>query len=119
MPMPKDDYYAIAYKILTYLYETLKKGLDIDPLQISHTGGKLININKKYWLYIMENLLKDGYIENIEIIKLDYPDPVIVGLDTCRITPKGIEYLNENTVFKKARETFKDISDIINAISRI
>lgn len=32
--MAKDDFHVIAYRILTYLYQCLKSGKNVDPKQI-------------------------------------------------------------------------------------
>lgn len=111
--MARDDYYVVVYQILSYLYYKLKKGEEIDEMQISHTGGKLIDINKKYWNYIMYNLYKDGYIEGVLLVNVDNATPMVYNLSRCQITPKGIEFLTENSTIEKAKNFFKDIKEII------
>ena len=59
--MAKDDYFVIVYKILSYLYVKLKSGEDTNPNMITH-DSQLLQINRKYWDYIMRNLIEDGYI---------------------------------------------------------
>ena len=54
--MEKDDYFVIVYKLLSYLYMQLKTGEDIDEKMISHESP-ILQINKRYWNYIMENLI--------------------------------------------------------------
>ena len=103
--MVKDDYFAIAYQILSYLYQCLKKGIDVNPDMLS-IEGPLMDINKKYWTYIMENLKNEGYIKGILIQHIGN-GTYISRLQGCQITPKGIEYLKENSLMKKASDLAK------------
>ena len=48
--MAKDDYHVIAYQILAYLYQRLKKGEEVDPSALRSNGG-LIRANERYWAY--------------------------------------------------------------------
>lgn len=109
--MSKDDYYVIVYKILAYLYVQLKNGDDIDSKIISF-DGKLFNIPEKYWTYIIVHLCHDGYIENVTIKKPWGNVSVIENIDDVQITPKGIDYLLNNSLLEKAKEFLKDIKDI-------
>lgn len=107
--MAKDDYYVIVYKILAYLYVQLKAGEDIDSEMISH-DSQIININEKYWNYIMRNLVNDGYI-TCDTTKA-WGDVIIFDLNTAEITPLGIEYLSDNTLFEKVKAFLKDMKEI-------
>ncbi len=109
--MAKDDYYVIVYKILVYLYVQLKNGDDVDSKILSY-NGKLFNIPEKYWTYIIVNLYQDGYIENITIKKPWGNVSVIENIDDVQITPKGIDYLLNNSLFEKAKEFLKEIKEI-------
>lgn len=110
--MAKDDYHVIVYQILAYLYQQLKKGNDVDPKKLEHDSN-FLSINKKYWKYIMINLAKEGYIDGI-VIEETIDDVIeIYNLEDCQITPKGIEYLTDNSTMEKAKNFFKDIKDIV------
>ena len=65
--MSKDDYYVIVYKILAYLYVQLKKGESVEAEMLMYDGD-LFQINRTYWVYIFENLSKDGYITGLSNI---------------------------------------------------
>lgn len=39
--MVRDDYYVIAYQMLSYLYQCLKSGKDVDPKMLEHRGFAL------------------------------------------------------------------------------
>lgn len=108
--MAKDDYYVIVYQILSYLYVCLKKGEKVDAEKLEPDGG-MFEINKKYWIYIMENMVDQGFIRGIAIRK-DANETYIRRLDHCEITPAGIDYLCDNSRIKKAFEFAKDVMAI-------
>ena len=109
--MAKDDYHVVAYKILAYLYVQLKAGADIDPQCLAHEG-RLFQINRRYWTYIMENLVKSGLVEGLDITR-PWGDAVIIdGLQNCRIIPAGIEYLCSNSFLDKAKRFLKEAKEI-------
>ena len=113
--MAKDDYHAIVYQILSYLYKQLKAGEDIEAARLTPEG--LFSINDKYWKYIMLNLYKEGFIRGIYAKEHEYNDGSaaidIDLLEKCQITPKGIEYLTDNSFMKKAHTFFKGAKEIV------
>lgn len=114
--MARDDYHVIVYQILSYLYMQLKQGKDIDASLIRH-DSKYLQINRKYWTYIIVNLLNEGYISGIVIDKDIDENIEIYNLDKCEITPKGIEYLTDNSTIEKAKRFMKDLKDILPFVS--
>ena len=55
----------------------------------------------------------DGYITGIMRIEHDGDEPIIRVTSDIKITPKGIEYLEENSTFKKIKEAAKDIRGML------
>lgn len=109
--MAKDDYYVIAYKILAYLYIQLKKGKPIEPEMLMYDGG-LFQINRDYWVYIIENMLDQGYIRGIQNPSVGRGYYIKEQLSDCEITPKGIDYLCDNNLMERAKKFLKDVKDI-------
>lgn len=110
--MAKDDYFVIVYQILAYLYRKLKDGEPIDPQFLMH-DSPILNINEPYWSYVMENMIRQEFIEGISITKAFGGTVMFQGFENCRITPKGIEYLCENSTIKKAYRFLKDAKSIV------
>jgi len=110
--MAKNDYFVIAYKVLKYLYGCLKGGVAPD---IEFYNAESCGINEAYWHYIMVNLYEGGYITDVVLIPptLNHPDKGVRVSSKTKITPLGIQYLDENSMFKKVKETVKDIAEII------
>lgn len=107
--MAKDDYFVIVYRILTYLYECFKQG---ESPGISLFGSDALGINNGYWGNIMESLSSEGYIKGIVVL------PRMGGgfgikLLELRITQKGIEFLQENSIMAKARNALKSFKETI------
>ena len=107
--MAKDDYFVIVYKILAYLYVQLKNGEDID-LDMIKADGNLFKINDRYYAYIVSNLVNDGYITGPQF--KTWGGETIIDIRECQITPKGIEYIFENSLFEKAKKFLKDVKEI-------
>ena len=112
--MARDDYHVIVYQILSYLYQQLKAGAPIDEQRFSPEA--LFGINKKYRDYILKNLLNDGYITGISAHESRYINGQVhikfLNLEQCEITPKGIEYLTDNSFMNKAKDFFKDVKSM-------
>lgn len=108
--MAQDDYFVIVYKLLKYLYDCLKKG--------GHPSSEILNadfwgIAGDYWEYIIRNLYRGGYVEGVTITRL-YGKPDYPSIQPhFSITPKGIQYIQENSVFEKIKGYVKDIATII------
>ena len=66
--MAKDDYFVIVYKILAYLYARLKKGEPVEAEMLMYDGG-LFQINREYWVYIIDNMLEQGYIKGLHNVR--------------------------------------------------
>ena len=107
--MAKNDYFVIVCRILAYLYACLKSG--VEPAQSELTPERF-NIEPKYWLYIIENLQKQGYISGVYIDRLLGGMPS-VKMDDIAITPEGIEYLQSNSMIEKAKDFLKTIKEIV------
>lgn len=110
--MAKDDYHVIVYQILSYLYQCLKKGIAVDSKKFEH-NCKYFQINKEYWVYILYHMQSSELIEGIVFVDIDGMElPFPTQLDSCRITPKGIEHLCDNSFMEKAKSFLKDIKEI-------
>ena len=106
--MAKDDYFVILYVLLDYLYTCIKSGENPD---LNFLNEDRFNINRKYWFYILENAKDDGLIKGIDFVLTKQGK--IFNNKNLEITPKGIEFLIENSMMNRVKNTFKDIKDII------
>lgn len=107
--MVKDDFFVLAYRILTYLYACMKSGELPDEDVIS---PERLGISQRYWNSIVGNLWKAGYIEGIRPFSPIGGETVYVPVDMA-ITMTGIEYLQSNSTMEKAKTFLKDLKEII------
>lgn len=110
--MAKNDYFVIVYKILKYLYKCLKNSESIS-LSYLACETKDFPVTQEYWEYIMEHMIEDGLIDGLKVCRSDTGFTVIKGLQNTRITPIGIEYLQENSMMQKAKEFLLTVSEIV------
>lgn len=110
--MAKDDYFVLVYKILKYLYKCLKSGTSIDFNYLAYET-KDFPVHKEYWEYILEKLTEDGYIEGVYVFRSDTGFTSVKYTSSMRITPLGIEYLEDNKMMKKVANAVKDISSFL------
>ena len=103
--MARDDYFVIVYRLLKYLYDCLKKSKKPDAGALE---ADFFGIAEEYWQYIIRNILNDGYIEGVARF-----DGGLVIRPDVSITPKGIQHLEENSIFQKIKGAAKDIADIM------
>lgn len=107
--MAKNDYFVIVYQVLKYLYECLKRG---EKPELSYLSASTYSIPENYWAYIVISLANEEYVKGIKITPTK--DGVVFGdLQDAIITPKGIEYLFENSLLEKAKKSLKDVKEMI------
>ena len=75
-------------------------------------NGTLFQINRQYWVYIIQNMLDKGFIRGISNPKAGNGYYIEEQLPDCEITPIGIDYLFDNNLLNKAKQFLKDIKEI-------
>lgn len=107
--MAKDDYFVIAYRILSYLYECFKAAEKPD---VDVFGPDALRINNGYWVNVMESLSNEGYISGAFFSGL-LGGAKSAKLIDLKITQKGIAFLQENSLMAKAKDVLKTAKEII------
>lgn len=101
--MARDDYYVVVYRLLKCLYDYLKHGKHISNGKLQELSGDLAY---DYWIYILINMYEEGFITGVEPINtFAGKDIKIINL---QITPKGIDYLQNNSTMRKTFEWIKE-----------
>lgn len=63
----------------------------------------------------MKLLAENEYVSGLCIRQcVDSTEPVILGIEHMRITLRGLEYLEENSLMKKAARLAKGIADVVS-----
>ena len=102
-----EDLKAI-YKILKYLREAM----NYEEADIDFISANALGISENLWISIAEMLTRSGYITGIEV-KYGAQGERVLSISNLRITLKGIEYLEENSLMRRAAYIAKGIKDII------
>lgn len=103
------DNFKVIYRILRYL----EKAMDFDEPDMSRISAETLNLTDQRWLAIMEMLSEEGYVDGISITRSLDGIPT-VSTSRVRITLKGLEYLQENSLMQKAANLAKGIADVIS-----
>lgn len=109
--MAQDDMHVIMYKVLTYLYECMKRGKDPDKEMLQSYGPLFGGVPERYWTAIWLEMADKGFV--MGIVKSPYDNAVHVVVDSPRVTFEGVEFLNENSMMAKAKEFLKETKSII------
>lgn len=103
------DNFKIIYKIL----KAFEKSMDYDDFNTEPIEAEQLGVTFSRWKKIMKMLSEEGFLTGVLIIETDGGE-LIVKLKNPAITLKGLEYLNENSLMKKAANIAKGISDIVS-----
>ena len=107
--MSKDDIEVIEYKILKYLYESIKAGHRAALSEVAW-HCELFDITRDYWLYIMHDLIERELVSGLKYVEAKDMESVL-EVGTFAITQAGREYLKENSLMQNVKsllgEAFK------------
>ena len=101
------DNFKAVYKILS----TLEKAMDLPEFDISAINYKTLGVSKERWSRYIEMMVDVGYIKGVRVGTI-ITGETIVECDNIRITLKGLEYLQENSIMKKIYNAAKGIKEI-------
>lgn len=101
------DNFKAVYKILS----TLEKAMDLPEFDISAINYKTLGVSKERWSRYIEMMVDVGYIKGVRV-GTNITGETIVECDNIRITLKGLECLQENSIMKKIYNAAKGIKEI-------
>lgn len=102
------DNFKAVYQILS----TLEKAMDLPEFDISQIGANALGVSEERWARYLEMMADVGYIKGISVVR-DITGATRIKGSNIRITLKGLEYLQENTIMKKIYNTAKGIKEVI------
>lgn len=97
--------FRIIYKIL----RILQKAMDLEEFDSEELSAEALGLTVPKWSRLVAMLLKEGYIsggQTWNTMDCGYPK---VALTRPELTMKGLEYLEENGLMKKAAGLAKGI----------
>ena len=101
-----EENFKIIYKIL----RCLEKGMDADETGMPSASDLGISVQR--WNRLVEMLVDEGYIKGVSV-HTDIAGNTYVHTPSPAITLKGLEYLAENTLMKRAYNAAKGIRELI------
>ncbi len=102
------DNFMVIYKILKYL----ETAMDYDEVDTSRLSAEALNVSENRRIGILEMLVKEGYVDGVGVTR-SMDGNVLLSMNAPRITLKGLEYLQENSIMTKAARTAKGIVEIV------
>ena len=98
----------MVYRILVFLKKSeLADEFDEDHFTATHFG-----LTARQWAASLERLLDDGLVKGLSVsYSGDGYGAVMIILP--RITTKGLEYLEENSLMRRAAKLLKGITEIL------
>ena len=90
------DNFKAVYKILA----ALEKAMDFPAFDIMEVGPEALGVTPERWSRYLEMMADVGYIKGVSI-RRDILGEIRVDAKDIRITLKGLEYLQENSVMRK------------------
>lgn len=101
----------LIYKIL----KILEKSMDYPEFDVDRLSPETLGISASRRDALLEMLLKKGYIDGIEVKKyIGDKYNTVIGIENIKITIDGLEYLEDNSLMKKAANLAKGIVEIVN-----
>lgn len=113
--MAKDDYFFLVCKLLKYLYRCLKSSIPVDWSLIA-PNTKDFPIDEEYFTYLLSHLLEDGYIEGVVKVNSIGQPTRFKETTGLKINPKGIEYLEENSLMQKVANVAGPAIEIASSV---
>lgn len=104
------DNFKIIYKIL----KVFEKNLDVEEPDWEDLTPEKLNISEVLWRNLIQMLIKAGYIDGIKITSTA-TGTYITSINP-QITLQGLQYLEENSMMRKAYRLAKGIKDITPGI---
>lgn len=105
------DNFKAVYRILS----TLEKAMDLPEFDISQISADVLGVSEQRWARYLEMMADVGYIKGVRIQSAISSD-LMVEADDIRITLKGLEYLQENSVMQRIYKAAKGVKDVIPGI---
>ncbi|MDR1805810.1 MAG: YjcQ family protein [Clostridium sp.] len=100
--------FNILYKIL----KTLAKAMDLEEFDENTVSAEALKISQPMWVSLFSMLIDNGYVEGAKVMN-GITGSRNIYISRLRITLKGLEYLEENSLMKKASDIAHGLADFI------
>lgn len=101
------DNFQAVYKILS----SLEAAMDCPQFDISQISAEKLKVSDERWARYIEMMTDVGYIKGVRVYE-DITGETHIEDEGIRITLKGLEYLQENSMMKRIYKAVKGIKEI-------
>lgn len=102
------------FRTIYRMLSILQKSMDYEHVDIRRLSADNLGITESKRKVLLGMLLKNGYVEGFQVIQyIGDQAPNIEGLEGIRITLKGLEYIEENSLMQKAARLAKGIAEVL------
>ena len=98
------DNFKAVYRILS----ALEKAMDLPEFDISQISASALGVSEQRWARYIEMMVDVGYIKGVSI-QSGITNELMIEADDMRITLKGLEYLQENSIMQRIYKAAKGI----------
>lgn len=100
--------FKYIYRILKYL----EAALDVAAPDMTPIKAETLGLSEERWKALMLMLQKEGYIEGLKF-KQYIGEESVMQADKVKITLKGLEYLEENSMMRKIKDAALNVVDLV------
>lgn len=108
------DNFKAVYKILT----ALEKAMDLPEFDIEQINHEALGVSVERWARYIEMMHDVGYIKGVELHK-NILGETIVSCKDMRITLKGLEYLQEDSIMQKFYKVAHGITEVAAGVATV
>lgn len=102
--MAQNDMYVVMYKIIAYLYDCMKRGVEPVDAKWSHDA---LGIPESYWTSVVNELVAHRYIVGVEVNSFLSGERMVSSFRP-EVTMEGVAFAQENTMMAKAAAFLRD-----------
>lgn len=102
------DNFKAVFRILS----ALESAMDEPSFDIGVIGPDVLGVSEERWARYIEMMNDVGYVKGVTV-STQMRVGTVVNARNIRITLKGLEYLQENSIMQKMYRAAKGISDLI------
>lgn len=104
------DNFVVIYRIL----KALEASMDFEEFDEQLISPERLGITKERRDKLLIQMQKEGYISGISVVQyVNLASPSVDIPNSISITIKGLEYLAENSLMKKAANLAKGVAEIL------
>lgn len=100
------------FKVIYRLLRTLETAMDAEKVSPDKISAEALGISRERWVALLEMLVKARYIEGVAVTRAN-DGYTAVSLNSPRITLRGLEYLEENSLMRKASALAEGIAEVL------